>query len=230
MASNNKIERIPTGIPGLDKLVEGGFERHSSTLIMGGSGAGKSTLALQYLVSGAQDHDEPGIYITFDEKSDSVKRHMFNYGWDLEKLEEENKFAFIEHSGQQIKKLLDRGGGEIENKVEELGAKRMVIDSLTTFALLFKDEIARRDTIIQLFRLLNSWETTSLLTSEVWSSSREAGRFSLDFLADGVIVIYNIQEEKERKRYLEVLKMRGTNHSMRLHPFIFNEKGISLKC
>ncbi|MFH1722851.1 MAG: ATPase domain-containing protein [Candidatus Altiarchaeota archaeon] len=224
-----KIKRIPTGIPGFDELIGGGLEKHSSTLLMGGSGCGKSTFAMQYIVSGAKTYDEPGIYINFDETRNEVFSHMANYGWDLEKLENENKLAFIEQSSQQVKKMLDRGGGEIENLVEEIKAKRLVFDSLTGFALLFKDESTKRDTIIQLFRLLKSWRTTSLLTAEVWSSSYGAQTsFSLDFLADAVVLVYNQKEEMERKRYLEILKMRGTNHSTRLHPFMFKEGGISL--
>ena len=103
---NKIIGRVPTGIKGLDEAMSGGFVKDSINLIAGGPGSGKSIFALQYLIKGILDYKENGVYLTFEETRDKLVRYMENFGWDLEKLEKENKLRVIEISPKDVKKAV----------------------------------------------------------------------------------------------------------------------------
>ena len=102
------IVRVPTGIPGLDKLIQGGLVKNSANLVAGGTGTGKTIFAIQFLVEGVK-RKEPGIYITFEEKKKKVYLDMLEFGWDLEKYEKEGLFNFLEYTPEQVKNILTEG-------------------------------------------------------------------------------------------------------------------------
>ena len=126
-----KTERIPTGIKGLDKLTEEGFEKNSAVLVMGGGGSGKSIFATQFLMDGILNNKETGIYISFEERKYRFYKHMSRFGWDLNKLEEQGRFIFLKYSPERIARIVKERSKEIENAIKEVDAKRIVIDSLS---------------------------------------------------------------------------------------------------
>ena len=133
------IARISSGVKGLDKLTMGGYSAGSINLIAGGPGSGKTILAIQFLISGILN-GENGIYITFEEKKEKVFQIMKDsFGWDLEKYEKEKKFIFLEYTPEQVKRVLVEGGGLIDNIIVKRKIKRIVIDSITSFCLLYED-------------------------------------------------------------------------------------------
>jgi circadian clock protein KaiC len=220
------VERAMTGIGGVDKVMGGGFERDSVNIVCGGPGTGKSIFALQFLVNGAEKYGEPGVYITFEETKDKIIKHMAEFGWDLKKLESSNKLIIIEYTPEHVKKLLAEGGGEVDLAVEKIGAKRIVIDSLTAFALLFKDDLARMEAFLDLFKLVHRWGCTALLVSEDEQDIEMHHPNNVEFEVDGVILLYNIRKGDVRERALEVLKMRGIGHSNKIFPMKITGRGV----
>ena len=100
------LQRVPFGIAELDRLISGGVIKNSINLVAGSAGAGKSIFALQFLVNGIKKYGEPGVYITFEEKKKKTYEEMLEFGWDLAKLEKEGKFAYLEYTPEQVKKVL----------------------------------------------------------------------------------------------------------------------------
>ncbi|MFH1316031.1 MAG: ATPase domain-containing protein [Candidatus Woesearchaeota archaeon] len=222
-APNNRVQ---TGIEGLDKIMHGGFERNSVNIIGGGAGSGKSILCMQFLMNGVKKYNEPGIYITFEEDKKKMLKHMKQFGWDLEKLESENKLAVIEYTPEQVGKLLEEGGGVIDNMIEKMGAKRIVIDSLTAFTMLHRDELAKIQASLALFRLMQKWACTALLTAESDPDPEKHKSTIMEFEVDGVILLYYLRKGDTRERALEILKLRGLAHSTKIFPMKITDNGI----
>ncbi|MFH1095801.1 MAG: ATPase domain-containing protein [Candidatus Micrarchaeota archaeon] len=215
------IQRTPSGIPGLDELCEGGFERGSSVLVMGDAGSGKTTLMTQFIVSGAREHDEPGLIISFEESRESILRHSFPFGWDMERLERENKLVIINYKPHEVKHLAEEGGGLIWDAINELGAKRIAFDSLTSYIALFDSPYKSRSAQLNLFDLVHKWGCTTLFSAESLKSINPKTYAGVEYLADAVILMHHPRQRNVRFRALEVFKMRGTNHSQKICPFEF---------
>jgi len=221
-----RAERVPSGIKNFDELVEGGFEKNSVNLLVGGSGSGKSIFAVQFLIEGIK-RGENCLYITFEEKKKEFSDNMADFGWDIEKLEKENKFVFLEYTPEKVKTMLEEGGGTIESVVLRNKIKRIVIDSITSFELLFEEDIEKREAALELFNMLRKWDCTSLLTyQEDPSGEGKISSHTLEFESDSIVILYFVREKKERDRYVEVLKMRGTKHSREIFPFSIEKTGI----
>ena len=224
-----KVTREPTGIANLDRIIEGGFEKYSTNLLVGGSGNGKSIFATQFLIEGLKK-GETVLYVSFEEKRDVFYANMLGLGWDLEKAEKEGNFFFLSYTPEKIKTMLEEGGGDVETLVLTKKIQRVVIDSITTFTMLFDRDIEMREAALSLFSLLRSWTCTSLLIYErdPLVDKRESSRI-LEFEADSIILLYFIRVKKERERFLEVFKMRGTNHSTSIFPYkIHKDVGIDV--
>lgn len=221
-----KIERVPTGIPGLDDLVCGGFVKDSTVLLQGGTGSGKTLMCLQYLYYGMMKYDEPGIYLSFAESEDIIYQHARTFSWDLKGLAARNKFAVIRYQPHEIVKIIEEGGGVIRDTVESMGAKRLVIDSLSAYEMMFENKYRANESILSLFEILRKWNTTSLVTSETVISPAKAGRGRLGFLTDGIVNLYYMRVGKHRSRAVEILKMRDTNHSDEVRVFELDRRGF----
>lgn len=220
--------RIPTGVKNFDKIIEGGFEKNSVNLVVGGSGSGKTIFAVQFLVEGIEK-GEHVLYITFEENKKEFYANMERFGWDLEKYEKDGKFFFLEYSPEKVMTMLEEGGGAIESIVVKNKIQRIVIDSITSFALLFNEELAKREAALVLFDMIRKWNCTSLLTLQEEPTSRSTGySVSLEFEADSIILLYFTKIKGERKRFIEVLKMRGTKHSTKTYPLEITEKGVMI--
>ena len=223
-----KIERVPSGIPGLDELISGGFVKNSTVLIQGGTGSGKTLLCLQYLYGGITQYDEPGVYLSFAESESLIQQHGAQFGWDFEKLEKEGKFKVIRYQPHEIVRIIDEGGGVIRDTVEAMGAKRLVIDSLSAYEMLFDNKYRANESILTLLEILRKWNTTSLVTSERAINPAIEGKSRLGFLTDGILNLYYLRTGLHRARALEVLKMRDTQHSDVVRIFNLDRKGLSV--
>lgn len=220
---------VRSGITGLDEMLGGGFERRSSVLVSGEAGCGKSTLCLQFLHNGAKLYDEPGIYISFEEDKADVYRHMLRFGMDFAALEDAKKFIYFRYPPHEIETFINEGK-VIQDTIEEIGAKRIVIDSITSFALLFVDDYKRKTGILNLLQALKKWGCTTLLTSEGSFDSRGnfETRFGLSYLTDGILYLYNVRKGSTRERAFEIVKMRGVRHRTNICPILIGDKGIDL--
>ena len=222
------ILRVSTGIAGLDNLIEGGFVKNSINLLIGGSGCGKSIFSIQFLIEGIK-HKERVLYITFEEKKKAFFENIKEVGINLEKLEKQGFFFFLEYTPEKVRTMLEEGGGAIENIVLTKKISRLVIDSITSFELLFDKEIEKREAVLSLFSLLRKWQCTSLLTYEgsPFLEKRSTSRV-LDFESDSMVLLYLLRGKEKRGRFLEILKMRGTNHSLHTHSYSISNNGINV--
>ena len=218
-------QRISSGVSGLDKLIEGGFKQGSINLVSGGAGSGKTTFAVQFLMDGLKK-GEAGIYITFEEKKEKLYDDMREFGWDLEKYERLGIFRFLEYTPEQIKRVLVEGGGTIDAVITQLRAKRLVIDSITSFALLFRDELTQKESSLALFELINRWGCTAVLTSQAIQLSPDELTSQLQFEVDSIILFYHFKRRGVRGRALEILKMRGTKTPEKTVKMDIDPKGL----
>ena len=223
----SKIERISTGIKGVDEISEGGFGKNSTNLIIGDGGSGKTIFGVQFLADGIKK-GEKCLYITFEEKKEDFYENMESLYFDLNKFEKEGKFFFIEYTPEKVKTMLEEGGGAIESLILKEKIKRVVIDSMTSFGLLFKSDLEKRESILSLFNMLKKWDCTTLLTYEGDTGDSRTNPDILELESDSAIILYLIKEKNARKRYLEILMMRGTSHSSKTYEFSIEKDGIVL--
>ena len=237
------MERIPSGLNGLDALIEGGFPEGRTTLVSGGCGTGKTIFCTQYLYNGAIKYKEPGIYVTLDERPELIRQDMLRFGWDIRKLEEEGLLQIIDGSlakvgipseeefsmpatGFDIDKLLL----EIMRTTKRIGAKRLVIDSIPALGMNFENDSEIRNAILKLSYLLMRIGITTLVTSEVSEGDNKFGKYGIEeYVVDGVIVLHYMGIGTRSNRTLHIRKMRATKHSEDLHPIEITPKGIKIK-
>lgn len=220
--------RVGTGIPEFDRMLNGGFMRGDSVMLAGSAGTGKTTFALQYLMSGVSA-GEPGIYLTFEQLPDQIYRDANNFGWDLRKMEEENKLRVVTTSPDL---LVGDGDAEalLEQPIKEIGPRRIVVDSLSHLAMYVKDEDIRKEA----YRTISYFKTRGLSSMMIWESPQVLGQsFSisdvgLSFLVDAIVSLKFVEIESSIRRAVVVLKLRGSNHDKSLREFEIGRTGIKL--
>ncbi len=227
--SKNSIERVKSGITGLDQMIEGGLEKNNSIVVRGASGVGKTIFALQYIYAGITKYDEPGVYISFNESKEAILKQATIFGWDFEELEEKKKFTFARYEPHEVKDIIASGGGSIRDMIESNKTKRLVIDSLSAYMLLFENEYEANRSVLGLFEMLRSLNCTVLVTSDepITPNSGPPGKTA--FLTDGIIDIYMIRKGTKILRIIEIAKMRDTSHATGLYKFEITKKGIEVK-
>jgi circadian clock protein KaiC len=217
-------KRKSTGITNLDNLIQGGLKEKSITLIEGDAGSGKSTLAVHFILSGIGAGDK-AIYMSIEESKDSFFENMEFFGFKLEEQEKAGNILFYECNPQKLKDFLDKGTIGIEDKINEMQAKRLVLDSLSAFIMLYENDSKQRMAVHKLLEKMRSWGLTTLIIEE--ATSGLAGNWT-SYLADGWIRLYNKKVGRERVRSLEVLKMRGTKHDTTEVVYRIEPKGINM--
>ncbi|MGA2627261.1 MAG: ATPase domain-containing protein [Candidatus Bathyarchaeia archaeon] len=220
--------RVRTGIVEFDKMLRGGFMERDAILVAGPPGTGKTTLGLEYLVNGASEFGENGVYVTFEQMPDQIYRDAATFGWDLRKLEREKKFKLVCTSPD----LLVAGDGEhlLDEIIGQLKPRRIVIDSLSHLAMYIDEKNLRKET----YRLLNYLKTKGLTSLSTWESSQIVGQdftvteIGVSFLVDCVVVLRLVEIESTMRKALVILKMRGSDHDRALREFHSTSHGIKL--
>lgn len=230
------VERVKTGIPGMDEILNGGIPVRNVVLLSGGPGTGKSIFSYQYLWNGLKQGD-PGVFVALEEHPVQVRINMAQFGWDVRQYEREGVFAIVDAFTGGIGEAAKREryvvrdpedigllSDVLREAIRDVGAKRVVIDSVSTLYLA-KPALARR-TVMLLKRILSGLGTTSILVSQVSVTERGFGGPGVEHAADGIIRLDLDEVDGQLVRSLIVWKMRGTSHSMRRHPFEITGKGI----
>ena len=221
------MERVKTGIAGLDKMLNGGIPLHRHVAVYGGPGAGKTSLAFEYLYQGAKE-GEGGIYITLEETEEDLVDNMkntFPMFSDIDALIQSKKLEVVKPDKLQMEDVANI----LEDRITSNEVKRAVIDSATMIRLSFKEEIEYRQTLFEFLSLLRNLDCTTIVTVEATSPRKEAIVFDIEhFVMDGIINLYNLDREERRIRALEVFKMRGSDHSRDLVPFKVTPSGIKV--
>jgi len=222
------MQRVETKIPGLDEMLEGGLPKGSSTIVVGGCGSGKTTLSIQYLYNGATEYGENGVFISFNETPEMLHQYMTQYGWDLERLEKQGNLSILRLDPADVMQVIREDYGQIRDAIKALGAKRFVLDPFSTFNIIVKDEFDRKMSLLKFCEWLRKNDCTSLMTVEAERTLASLNGLGFEeYVVDGVIVMYNIQFRNVRQNAIEIMKMRGSRHSRKIVPFIF-ENGIKI--
>ncbi len=227
------MQRVPTGIPGLDELIEGGFPEGSSVLVGGGPGAGKTIFAMQYIYEGARSHNEPGLYVTLETGLKDITWNMQSFQWDIKTLQDKNMMKIYRlnfgntQSQDEVKEQIEKELSIITKMVDSIDAKRLVIDSVTAFGVWIPEAGFLRHMLFEFVNRLKETGCTTILTSEIAGEDRN--KFSAfgveEFIVDGVVALYFTPPN----RSIFVRKMRGTNHSKSIHAFDIEEGGVIVR-
>jgi circadian clock protein KaiC len=216
--------RKSTGIANLDNLIQGGLKEKSIILLEGDAGSGKSTLAVHYMLAGI-NAGESCIYMSVEESKESFYENMDIFGFGLEDVEKSGKMFFYECNPQKLKDFLEKGTIGVEEKIAEMHAKRLILDSLSAFIMLYESEAKQRTAVHKLLEKMRSWGLTTIIIEE--ASPNQSGNWA-SYLVDGWIRLYNKKVGRERIRSLEVLKMRGTKHDTTEVVYRIEPKGINM--
>jgi circadian clock protein KaiC len=232
--------KVRTGIPGLDSIMSGGFRQGRTIVLSGPPGAGKTTFGMQYLYAGAKDFDEPGVFVTLSENPTEIENDFRRYGWDIQEQIDQDKFLMIDARPFKMEEgfvALDESlyRGEtipfthltqlILSSIKRIGARRLVIDSLTVLAMQYTNKFYARQGLQGMLQALDDQHCTTLLISE----NAEQEKIPTEWhVAAGIIILNHMQRDTTMERTLQVLKMRGVRHSEQIYPIKLGETGLEL--
>jgi len=218
-----KPRKVPTGIPGLDDLLEGGFIPNSIVMVSGETGSGKTIFCTQFIWN-ALCLGENGVYVTLQQSPEEIKNDVDTFGRDFDIAEKKNQVRVVYADPQDLKGFIKL----ILNNVKDIKAKRLVIDSISLIGEQVKEV---RKALTYLIRELKKLGVTTLMTSEIPEGTNKLSRFGIEeFIVDGVIVLqYMKYAAGNVPRSLFIKKMRRTRHGMDIYPFEITDKGIVVK-
>ncbi|UOM35908.1 circadian clock protein KaiC [Acuticoccus sp. I52.16.1] len=231
------LPKIASGINGFDAISYGGLPEGGSTLIAGASGSGKTVFSLQVLYAGVNDHDENAVFVTFEERPARLLRNVLGFGWDLQSLIDRKKLAIVDVTPEPQEEQVDLGTlnlsallARIEAAVKTVSARRVVLDSIGSLFPQFADPGMVRRELLRIISHCMDLGTTVLVTVERSENEGQIGRFGVEeYIADNVIVLRNRLENETRRRTIEILKCRGTDHQRGEFPFtIDREDGVTV--
>lgn len=220
--------RMPTGVPGLDALMDGGVLQGHTLALLGSPGTGKTILALQFLWEGLQ-RDQRGIYISLDQEDASLIQTAALFGWDLQRYLDRGSLQMVRLDAADLHAALGRIESEIPAILREFGASRVVIDPITIMEMLVHNETERRRRTLELCQWISAAGATTIVTAEASLESPYHSRFGdIEFAADGVVVLHRFQVDGRSQLALEVVKMRHTAHSAEIKPYSISSRGMTV--
>ncbi|MDI1432948.1 circadian clock protein KaiC [Polyangium sorediatum] len=231
--SSNVLKKTPTGIKGFDEISVGGLPRGRTTLVCGSAGSGKTLFAMEFLVRGATEHVEPGVFLAFEETAVELAQSVASLGFDLDALIA-RKLLAIDYVHVERSEILETGDYDLNGlfvrlayAIDSVGAKRVVIDSLETLFSALGDEAILRSELRRLFRWLKDRGVTAVITAERGDGTLTRHGIE-EYVSDCVILLEQRVHERVATRYLRVVKYRGTMHGTNEYPFLIDAGGISV--
>jgi circadian clock protein KaiC len=232
-ASLEALQKSPTGILGLDEITGGGLPTGRTTLICGSAGCGKTLFCTEFVVRGAIQYNEPGVFMSFEESGEELTRNVASLGFDLKELSARKKLI-IDHVKIERSEIEETGEYDLEAlfirlsyAIDSIGAKRVVLDTLESLFSALPSEAILRAEIRRLFGWLKSKGMTAVVTGE-----RGAGTLTRhgleEYVSDCVILLDHRVEDLVSTRRLRIIKYRGSTHGTNEYPFLIDEQGISV--
>jgi len=220
------IKRIPSGISGLDGLIEKGLIQNSTYLVTGETGTGKTIFGAQFIWHGLQK-GERGVYISMEESPREIKEDVSRFGWDFEKYEKKGILKIAYHDPAQVDKL----GSVLQSEIMGIKANRLVIDSMAAMGLALDNKSLIRRRIASIVSAIKRHENcTALIITEIPEGSKLLSRFGVEeFVVDGIIVLNYMSMGTDTSRSLMVRKMRRTDHGKDVYPMDISNSGIKIK-
>lgn len=227
------LPKSPTGIIGLDQITEGGIPEGRPTLICGGAGCGKTLFSMEFIVRGAMEFNEPGVFMAFEEKADELTMNVASLGFDLEKLQAD-KLVKLDHVYIERSEIEETGEYDLDgifirlgHAIDSIGAKRVVLDTIENLFSSLNNEAIIRAELRRLFQWLKGKKVTTIITGE-----KGDGIFTRhgleEYVSDCVILLDHRVLNQISTRLLRIVKYRGSMHGTNEYPFLIDEKGISV--
>jgi len=232
---NEKFEfpKSPTGIEGLDEITDGGFPKGRPTLICGGAGCGKTLLAMQFIIRGITDHNEPGVFMSFEEPSDDLTLNVKSLGFDLEKLKKDKKLI-VDHVRVERSEIEEAGEYDLDGlfvrlgyAIDTIGAKRVVLDTIESLFSGLSNQAILRAELRRLFHWLKQKGVTAIITGERGEATLTRQGLE-EYVSDCVIILDHRVIEQVSTRRLRIVKYRGSTHGTNEYPFLIDQDGISV--
>ena len=227
------LPKIPSGISGLDQITGGGLPRGRPTLVCGSAGCGKTLLAMEFLVRGAQQYNDPGVMVTFEEHPEDLAANVASLGFDVAGLERDGKLI-IDHVRVRKDEIEETGEFDLEGlfvrlgyAIDQIGAKRVVVDTIEALFSGFTNEGALRAELARLFHWLKERSVTAIITAERGNGTLT--RHGLEeYVSDCVLLLDHRVCDQISTRRLRIVKYRGSNHGTNEYPFLIDADGICL--
>ena len=227
------LRKTPTGIQGFDEITNGGLPAGRPTLVCGGAGCGKTLFGMEFIVRGATDFNEPGVFMSFEETNDELINNVASLGFDLVKLVREKKIA-LDHVHIERSEIEETGEYDLEGlfirlgyAIDSIGAKRVVLDTIESLFAGLPNQLILRAELRRLFRWLKDKNVTAIITGE--RGDETLTRQGLEeYVSDCVIMLDHRVTEQTSTRRLRVVKYRGTLHGTNEYPFLIDESGFSV--
>lgn len=224
------MDRVKTGIEGLDEMLEGGLPRSQAVAVMGSFGTGKTTFGLQFIMEGLKA-GEKGIFISLEEDQESILANARSFSWDLQPYIDQKKLAIVKLEPTDAKTTITRIKSELPEFIKSFGASRIVLDSVSLLNLLFDTDHEKRSNLFTLIQMIKRTGATCIMTAEVRDDNPNASRDGLvEYAVDGVIALRyeELKEKAEISLTVRVMKMRRIQHSRRVKPYAITGKGIEV--
>lgn len=224
------MDRMSTGIEGLDEMLGGGLPKGQAVAVMGSFGTGKTTFGLQFVQQGLRE-GEKSIFISLEEDQESILGNARSFGWDLRPFIDQQKLSIVKLEPTDAKNTINRVKSELPAFIKSFGASRIVLDSVSLLNMLYDVDHEKRTNLFNLIQMIKSTGATCLMTAEVQDDNPNASRDGLiEYAVDGVIGLrYEEQREKgEVQLTIRVMKMRRVQHSRRVKPYSITGHGIEV--
>jgi circadian clock protein KaiC len=228
------LAKASTGIKGLDEVTDGGLPRGRPTLVCGSAGSGKTLLAMEFLVRGITEFNEPAVFIAFEETHDDLVANVASLGFDLAALERDGLLV-VDHVNVVASELVEAGDWDLDGlfirlgaAIDSVGAKRVAIDTIETLFGAFADTTTLRSELKRLFVWLKDRGVTAVITAERGDGALTRHGIE-EYVSDCVIVLDHDVSEDSATRRLRVLKYRGSIHGTNQYPFLIGKRGISVQ-
>ena len=230
---NNDLPKTPTGIQGFDEITAGGLPKGRPTLICGGAGCGKTLFGIEFLVRGATQFNEPGVFMSFEETNEELTTNVASLGFDLNDLVKNKKIA-LDHVHIERSEIEETGEYDLEAlfirlgyAIDSIGAKRVVLDTIESLFAGLPNQLILRAELRRLFRWLKDKGVTAIITGE--RGDETLTRQGLEeYVSDCVIMLDHRVTEQTSTRRLRVVKYRGSTHGTNEYPFLIDETGFSV--
>ncbi|NCO93123.1 MAG: KaiC 1 [Armatimonadetes bacterium CG_4_10_14_0_8_um_filter_66_14] len=227
------LAKSPTGIQGLDEVTEGGLPTGRPTLVCGSAGCGKTLLAIEFLVRGAVEQNEPGVFVAFEETEEELTKNVASLGFDLNDLVARKKIL-LDHVHLERNEIQETGEYDLEGlfirlgyAIDSIGAQRVVLDTIESLFAGLSNHSLLRSELRRLFRWLKDKGVTAIITGERGEGTLTRQGLE-EYVSDCVILLDHRLAEQISTRRLRIIKYRGSTHGTNEYPFLIDENGISV--
>jgi len=227
------LQKSPSGIEGLDEITGGGLPKGRPTLICGSAGCGKTLMAMEFLIRGITEYDEPGVFMAFEETASELTTNVVSLGFDLKTLQEQKKLR-LDHVHVEASEIAETGEYDLEGlfirlgyAIDSIGAKRVVLDTIESLFSGFQNEALLRAELRRLFRWLKDKGVTAIITAERGDGALTRQGLE-EYVSDCVILLDHRVFDQVSTRRLRIVKYRGTTHGTNEYPFLIDKDGITV--